>query len=56
MLEPKLDVLHLLEDGPEEIDHLHRPVYLAGVVRVTGKGLIFIFLVIATFLFLSRVE
>ena len=34
MLEPKLDVLHLLEAGLEEVDHLHGTVYLAGV----GQG------------------
>ena len=39
MLEPKLDFLHLLEAGPEEVDHLHRPVYLAGVGQVDREGL-----------------
>ena len=34
MLEPKFDLLHLLEAGQEEVDHLLGAVYLAGV----GQG------------------
>ena len=39
MLEPKLDVLHLLEAGPEEVDHLHGPLHLAGVGQGHREGL-----------------